>query len=436
MSSVSKRSLKEKIAKYEPGEAIEKMFELLAVGMDRSASNEYTDHYDKLILLSGQLSGIEQQIQLAIVDDATARQEKSRISFSLLSFINALPAELFNPPKKNPAAAPLPKPVALRAQVDAELPQDQFDFDVFLSYASQDTESVRLIWEELRGYGLRVFLSEESLPATAGESFFSKIQSALTKSEHFVLVSTPNSMSSEWVKSEYETFFNEFFIPTRGARKFILLKGENFSSALVPVFLRRLQQADKPQQIVRQLVDEVVEQKTAAPAKPEVQQPAPPQEQPLPQPVPQQDSTPSLVDAYTAFLIELNNFLAAQQGKLDFYLDPQIPANKLSNGRNACQVPWDHPVMALIDTTVFGSAKNCLIFSHTGIYYHNDWTGQQPGGYFIAYSDIKGRSFTKVGAHEVNLDRGSSVDFSGSSLPTEEALQIMRGLGEIVKKHF
>ncbi|MGB3545435.1 MAG: TIR domain-containing protein [Saprospiraceae bacterium] len=435
MSSVSKRSLKEKIAKYEPGEAIETMFELLAVGMDRSASDNYTDHYDKLILLSGQLSGIEQQIQLAIVDDATARQEKSRISFSLLTYINDLPAELFNPPKKSPVAAPLPKPVALRAQVDAELSQDQFAFDVFLSYAGRDVESVRLIWEELRGYGLRVFLSKESLQATAGESFFSKIQFALTKSEHFVLVSTPNSMSSEWVKSEYETFFNEFFIPSRGARKFILLKGENFSPALVPVFLRRLQQADKPQQIVQQLVDEVVEQKVAAPTKPKVQPPTPAQEQPLPAPMPQ-DSPPDSADAYAKFLIDLNDFLATHQGKSDFYLDPQIPANKLTNGRNTCQVPWDHPVMALIDTTVFGSAKNCLLFGVSGIYYHNDWTGQQPGGFHIPYADFLGRSITKVGVHEVSLDRGAFVDFSGSSLPTEEALRIMQGLGEVVKKHF
>ena len=48
---------------------------------------------------------------------------------------------------------------------------------------------------------------------------FEKIDFALKSSKSFVLLSTTNSMSSEWVKTEYETFFNEYFISNKNERQ-------------------------------------------------------------------------------------------------------------------------------------------------------------------------------------------------------------------------
>jgi hypothetical protein len=60
------------------------------------------------------------------------------------------------------------------------------------------------------------------------------------------------------------------------------------------------------------------------------------------------------------------------------YIREKIPEEKARNALASCKIPWGERLLVLINCTVFGSAKNCLLFTPLAIYAHNDWTGKSP----------------------------------------------------------
>lgn len=116
-----------------------------------------------------------------------------------------------------------------------------YEYDVFMSFASADEEQVKPIWQELSLSMLRVFWSSEILKKSIGDSFFDVIQDALIKSQHFLLIATHNSMQSNWVRLEYQTFFNQCHIQAPKTRRLIVFPLNNFSIRKLPPFLQNLQ---------------------------------------------------------------------------------------------------------------------------------------------------------------------------------------------------
>lgn len=114
-----------------------------------------------------------------------------------------------------------------------------FDYDVFLSFAISDEQIAKSLWQELCQNGLRVFWSDAALKKELGESWSDVIQSALERSTHFLLLVSDSSMSSKWVKREYDAFFNNFYKP--GVRKLIPLLTPGYQISEMPLFLRQLQ---------------------------------------------------------------------------------------------------------------------------------------------------------------------------------------------------
>jgi len=76
----------------------------------------------------------------------------------------------------------------------------------------------------------------------------------------------------------------------------------------------------------------------------------------------------------------------------DVYMNPSIPDKKLANARQTCEVPESETVLLLINHTVFGSAKNCLLITSNGIYFHNPWEAKNPGRFYIPFAQLKQRS--------------------------------------------
>ena len=70
-----------------------------------------------------------------------------------------------------------------------------------------------------------------------------------------------------------------------------------------------------------------------------------------------------------------------------FYVTKTIPVIKLNNAVAAAAVPVDEVVIAVLDTTVFGSAKNCIVFGATAIYYANPW-GCSPRHGQLSYKNL------------------------------------------------
>ncbi|PID89727.1 MAG: hypothetical protein CSA05_00635 [Bacteroidia bacterium] len=125
-----------------------------------------------------------------------------------------------------------------------------FKYDIFLSFASQDTNEARLVWKKLSKAGFRVFWSDEVLKNNIGKSFFMQLEDALKESKHFVLLASPNATKSPWVKTEYETFYNTYFLPENEARRLIILKAQKFDFSLLPAILHRLQFSNTPEEII------------------------------------------------------------------------------------------------------------------------------------------------------------------------------------------
>ena len=114
-----------------------------------------------------------------------------------------------------------------------------FKYDIFLSFASEDEKDVKPIWKELSNSGLRVFWSDAALKKSVGESWLGRIQKSLEESQHFVLICTPKSLNSKWVRTEWETFLSEFH--TEGERRLIPILTAGLSEKNLPTFLKRLQ---------------------------------------------------------------------------------------------------------------------------------------------------------------------------------------------------
>lgn len=116
---------------------------------------------------------------------------------------------------------------------------DAYCFDVFVSYAAADEAIARRIWQKLRASKLRVFWSPSALKRTLGESWFDQIQSSIVASRHFLLIASPDSISSVWVTREWQAFMRcSSGDPSR--RLIPLMLGE-FDASQLPPFLQGLQ---------------------------------------------------------------------------------------------------------------------------------------------------------------------------------------------------
>lgn len=74
-------------------------------------------------------------------------------------------------------------------------------YDVFLSYASDNSSEARLISDAITQAGKRVFLAEKNIHP--GHDFEDAIRKALKASREVWLLVSPQSMKSEWVTTEW-----------------------------------------------------------------------------------------------------------------------------------------------------------------------------------------------------------------------------------------
>lgn len=70
----------------------------------------------------------------------------------------------------------------------------------FISHSSEDNKFVRTLKDDLEVNGITTWVDEDELDY--GDSLIEKLQNALEDSSHFIIVLSPNSVSSDWVKLE------------------------------------------------------------------------------------------------------------------------------------------------------------------------------------------------------------------------------------------
>jgi hypothetical protein len=72
-----------------------------------------------------------------------------------------------------------------------------------------------------------------------------------------------------------------------------------------------------------------------------------------------------------------------KNSETDLFIDPHIPPHKLFNAEQRCNVPVTEKVIALLDLTVFGSAKDAIVFGTTVLYHHC-----KSSQMYLAYSEL------------------------------------------------
>ena len=95
----------------------------------------------------------------------------------------------------------------------------KFEYDVFLSYSSEDKETVHGLAERLREDGLRVWL--DAWVIQPGDPIGLKIQHGVEKSRTLIMCMSPAYFASEWGKLEHHSML--FRDPTNEERRFIPL---------------------------------------------------------------------------------------------------------------------------------------------------------------------------------------------------------------------
>lgn len=113
----------------------------------------------------------------------------------------------------------------------------KYPYDLFISYSHKDEQDVRLIHDKVAAFGFSVFWAPD-LPR--GKRFLPEIERALEESQHFVLIFTECSAESPWVKTEWETFFEEYHLPDPDNRRMHVYLDERCDAELVPADLEDL----------------------------------------------------------------------------------------------------------------------------------------------------------------------------------------------------
>lgn len=109
-----------------------------------------------------------------------------------------------------------------------------------------------------------------------------------------------------------------------------------------------------------------------------------------------------------------------------------IPAKKLKTARLAAGVPSGEKVYLLLDNTVFGSAKNCLLIGERGVYVRNDWSATKSGAYFVGWEEFAETGLRRRG-REIFVGRDVLVDVSGG-LSSKRVLTILQAVQGVVIK--
>jgi TIR domain len=218
--------------------------------------------YNEIITQKGRYSSAFQEHQQGLISRENRDITIQNCRLLLLNWLDQLSLDFFKLPSEIEANLFQNniKSDKISEEATAISQNSSFDFDIFLSFSSKNKVEAREVVEKLRGYGLRVFFSDESLKSGVGESYNTLISKALSNSNHFVWLCTPESAISSWVVVEHETFWSQIYINDKLNRRFFILKGTRFSENLVPILYRSLQFAEEPEHIINNLPIEIGKQ--------------------------------------------------------------------------------------------------------------------------------------------------------------------------------
>lgn len=108
-----------------------------------------------------------------------------------------------------------------------------------------------------------------------------------------------------------------------------------------------------------------------------------------------------------------------------FYKGAQIPSKKLQNAIAHYPVPASETPLALVDATVFGSAKVGMVLGTKGVYWKNDWATDTLKN-FLSWEELAAAPGLIGGAKsKLTLAQGCVFDMTGSSMKCEQLASLL-----------
>lgn len=115
------------------------------------------------------------------------------------------------------------------------------------------------------------------------------------------------------------------------------------------------------------------------------------------------------------------------------YVTPDIPRKKADNAYASYGMPSSVNVFAIVDSTVFGSAKNGLAITSQGLFWKNDWTTTSAKNH-MPWEEFKSTTQVRaVKGSELHLGNGCAFGMSGSSMKPNVLLQLMEKLAQQIQ---
>ena len=210
---------------------------------------------DLLIINSGKINGLEHDKMLGILDRETQKITTAEVQHAVLFVIEQLPNHFWNhkiSDRQHSFRTQLIKSIELLHKDT----KSKFAYDIFICFSTKDRAIAQPIWETFRGYGLRVFVSDEDLQNTVGFNFLDEIDKAISNSQHLVLLASNNALQSTFVRDEYQSFYSDCHVKSPEERLLIVYRLKNFQINDLPRILKTKQIANSTEQIISTLISE------------------------------------------------------------------------------------------------------------------------------------------------------------------------------------
>ncbi|TAE13486.1 MAG: TIR domain-containing protein [Bacteroidetes bacterium] len=131
--------------------------------------------------------------------------------------------------------------LALREEATYEFTSKNTTIDIFFSFSSKNMGEAQVAVNKLRSAGFSVFFSGEDLGLQIGTTYFGKVQEALEQATHFALYFTEEAKTSNWVRAEYENFYQHIHLHNPKERRFFIIYESHINHQDLPIFLRSTQ---------------------------------------------------------------------------------------------------------------------------------------------------------------------------------------------------
>lgn len=117
----------------------------------------------------------------------------------------------------------------------------------------------------------------------------------------------------------------------------------------------------------------------------------------------------------------------------NYYVGDVIPEKKLANARKRYPIPDQERVVALIDTTVFGSAKAGLAIGETGLYWRNATTKTKQT--YMSWREFAGAPIVAKGilSPRIEIGEDSVIELSGSAMGKQDVVRLLSAIQHAVR---